>query len=160
MPPEIWFLRHGQAEPVGSKPDPERELTEQGERQALAAGRALARLGVQLAACYTSPRVRARRTALLACGPLGLTPQEVPRLAGGFDHHDALDLLYAHEADERVLLVGHEPDLSQTIRDLGGGAVELPAGALAAVRVERGSGTLLCLLRPADLALLATPAGP
>ena len=46
MAPQMWLLRHGEAVPHESKPDDERELTARGERQALAAGEALARLGV------------------------------------------------------------------------------------------------------------------
>ena len=38
-------------------------MTEKGERQARNAGRALKRLGVQIDACITSPKVRARETA-------------------------------------------------------------------------------------------------
>ena len=65
MAPQIWLLRHGEAVPHDSKPDQERELTARGERQALAAGAALARLGAEFGACYTSPKVRARQTAAL-----------------------------------------------------------------------------------------------
>ncbi len=55
--------------------------------------------------------------------------------------------------DERVLLVGHEPDFSRTAFDLTGGRVDLKKGGLAAVRVEPGGGTLLVLLRPRELDL-------
>src|SRR3954454_9748449 len=112
MPAQLWLLRHGEAVPHDSKPDPDRELTARGERQALAAGAALARLGVEFAACYTSPKVRARDTARLACEPLNVEPEEVDELANGFDSGDARDLLLAHGDDARVLAVGHEPSFS------------------------------------------------
>ena len=48
------------------------DLTEKGERQSLVAGKALKGLGVELDVCLTSPKVRARRTAELACQPLGV----------------------------------------------------------------------------------------
>ncbi|MEA2311742.1 MAG: phosphohistidine phosphatase, partial [Solirubrobacteraceae bacterium] len=70
MAPQIWLLRHGEAVPHDSKPDDERELTARGEHQASAAGQALARLGHEFDACYTSPKVRARDTARLACEAL------------------------------------------------------------------------------------------
>ena len=56
---QLWLLRHGEAVPHESKDDFERELTARGERQSIAAGQALARLGVEFAACYSSPLVRA-----------------------------------------------------------------------------------------------------
>ena len=45
MAAQLWLLRHGEAVPHGSKPDEDRELTRRGERQAEAAGAALAALG-------------------------------------------------------------------------------------------------------------------
>ena len=47
-----------------------------GRGQAEAAGRALAAMGVELDACVTSPKVRARDTAALACKALGIEPEE------------------------------------------------------------------------------------
>jgi len=154
MAQQLWFLRHGDAE-QGSGSDFDRKLTDKGEQQSTAAGAALARLGIGFAACYTSPRVRALDTARLACQSLGLEPDQVAALGGGFDRDQALELLHRHGADERVLLVGHEPDFSQAVFDLTGGRVDLKKGGLAAVRVELGGGTLLVLLRPRELASLA-----
>src|SRR6187397_606159 len=117
MAQQLWMLRHGEAVPHGSKPDPERELTPRGQRQADAAGAALAALGEQFAACYTSPKVRARETAELACAHLGVEPMLESSLADGFSRVDALALLDAHDADAKVLVVGHEPAFSQVVYD-------------------------------------------
>ena len=70
MAPQLWLLRHGEAVPHESKPDADRELTPRGERQSIAAGKGLAKLGLEFAACYTSPKVRALNTAKLACQSL------------------------------------------------------------------------------------------
>jgi phosphohistidine phosphatase len=156
MAPQLWFLRHGEAVPHDSKPDEARELTPVGERQAAAAGQALARLGVEFTACYTSPKVRARDTAKLACESLGVAPEEAGSVGGEFARDDALELLLAHDdEDARVLVVGHEPSLSQVVHDLTGARVDLKKGGLAAVRVARGSGELISLMRPKDLESLA-----
>jgi phosphohistidine phosphatase len=158
MAPQIWLLRHGEAVPHDSKPDHERELTARGERQSSAAGAALARLGVEFSACYTSPKVRARQTAALACATLNIEPVEAEVLAAGFDRDDALELLYAHRDDgdgARVLFVGHEPDFSQIVYDLTGGRVDFKKGGIAAVKVVSGAGELLVLLRPRELESLA-----
>jgi phosphohistidine phosphatase len=155
MAPQLWLLRHGEAVPHESKPDAERELTARGERQAIAAGEGLARLGVEFSACYTSPKVRARDTATLACRALNIEPVEADALANGFGRDAALELLYAHGDDGRVLVVGHEPSFSQVVHDLTGARVDFKKGGVAAVRIERGSGELLVLLRPRELESLA-----
>jgi phosphohistidine phosphatase len=155
MAPQLWLLRHGEAVPHDSKPDQERELTARGERQALAAGSALARLGLELDACYASPKVRALDTAKLACRVLGVEPVVEEAVGEGFDREDAIALLRAHGDDARVLVVGHEPDFSQVVHDFTGGRVDLKKGGVAALREERGSGELITLLRPRELESLA-----
>ena len=155
MAPQLWLLRHGEAVPHDSKPDQERELTARGERQALAAGAALARLGLGVAACYTSPKVRARQTAELACQSLGIEPVVEDSIGEGFERDDAIALLRAHGDEARVLVVGHEPDFSQLVYDLTGARVDFKKGGVAAVRAERGSGELLVLLRPRELESIA-----
>ncbi len=155
MAPQLWLLRHGEAVPHDSKPDADRELTARGERQAIAAGEGLARLGVEFAACYTSPKVRARDTARLACRALNIDPIEEQSLTDDFTRDDALALLHAHGDGERVLVVGHEPSFSQVVLDFTGGRVDFKKGGVAAVRVESGRGELLLLLRPRELESLA-----
>jgi phosphohistidine phosphatase len=155
MAPQLWLLRHGEAVPHESKPDADRELTARGERQAIAAGEGLARLGVEFEACYTSPKIRARDTARLACQALNIEPVEVEVLGDGFDRDDALELLLAHSDDARVLVVGHEPSFSQVVYDFTGGRIDFKKGGVAAVRAERAAAELLLLLRPRELESLA-----
>jgi phosphohistidine phosphatase len=141
----LYLLRHGDAED-GDGDDAARRLTEKGERQAAAAGRALAALEVRIDACLTSPRVRAAQTAALACGPLGVEPEAAAELSGGrFDGPG----LAAGRGD--VLLVGHEPDFSGEVARLTGASVKMKKGGLAVV----DGGTLVALLRPAELAAIA-----
>ena len=153
---QVWLLRHGEAVPHGERPDFQRELTEKGEAQSRAAGAALAALEVRPTACYASPKVRARATAELACEALGIEAVPVEAIAGGFDREDLRELLTAHSDGECVLLVGHEPDLSQLVHDLTGGRADVKKGGLVGLRVERGSGELLALLRPRELTRIAT----
>jgi phosphohistidine phosphatase len=155
MAPQLWLLRHGEAVPHDSKPDADRELTARGERQSIAAGEGLARLGVEFSACYTSPKIRARDTAKLACRALNIEPEDAESLANGFDRDDALELLLPHGDDGRVLAVGHDPSFSQVVYDLTGGRIDFKKGGIAALRVERGSAELLALLRPRELESLA-----
>ena len=150
MAPQLWLLRHGEAVPHDSKPDQERELTARGERQALAAGAALARLGLELDACYASPKVRALDTARARVPRARASSRSSRRRsAEGFDRDDAIALLRAHGDDARVLVVGHEPDFSQVVHDLTGGRVDFKKGGVAAVREERGVGRAARAAAPA-----------
>ena len=142
----IWLLRHGDAE--DGSPDAERRLTPEGEEQARAAGAALARLGVELDACVTSPKVRARDTARLACEALGVEVSEDDRLEGGpFDVREVTAGL-----GEELLLVGHDPDFSMAVHTETGAQVRMPKGGIAAI--DRGE--LKALLRPLELRALAS----
>ncbi|HEY6886941.1 MAG TPA: histidine phosphatase family protein [Solirubrobacter sp.] len=155
MAPQLWLLRHGEAVPHDSKPDAERELTPRGRRQADAAGAALAALGEEFAACYTSPKVRARETAELACAHLSIEPIHEDSLANGFSRVDALTLLDAHLDDAHVLMVGHEPSFSQVVYDFTGARVDFKKGGVAALRASRAAGELIVLTRPKELEALA-----
>jgi phosphohistidine phosphatase len=138
----IWLLRHGDAEPGEGKPDADRDLTEKGERQSRNAGKALKELGVELEVCLTSPKVRARRTAELACESLGAPIEEDERLAGG--DFDPLELAAGHS---EVMLVGHEPDFSQAVAMATGSRVKMKKGGIAAIDEH----LLHALYRPKDL---------
>jgi phosphohistidine phosphatase len=159
MAPELWMLRHGEAVPHDSKPDPDRELTPRGRRQADAAGAALAALGEEFSACYTSPKVRARETAELACVHLNIEPVDEHSLANGFSRVDALTLLDAHDPGAKVLIVGHEPTFSQVVYDFTGARVDFKKGGIAALRASRTSGQLILLTRPKELEALAEALG-
>ena len=151
MAQQLWLLRHGEAEPHDARPDDERRLTDRGREQARVAGCALAALKVKIHLAFTSPKVRARDTALLACEALGVEPIEHAALAGGFDVDDALELIGAGTPDQRVLVVGHEPDFSQVVHDLTGARIDLKKGGIAGVRLDGARGELIVLLRPREL---------
>lgn len=156
MAAQLWLLRHGDAEPHGSRSDFERRLTERGECQAALAGSALVALGVRFELVLTSPRVRARETARIAGEALGVAPVEHEPLAGEFGRDQALELLQSvANGDGRVLIVGHEPDFSQVVHDLSGAQVDLKKGGIAALRLDGGRGELMTLLRPRELAAIA-----
>ncbi len=153
---QLWLLRHGEAVPHDSNPDDERELTARGERQSIAAGEALARLGVEFAACYTSPLVRARGTAVLACGALNVTPEDREVVGKVFDVEAVRELLAEHGEGDRILVVGHNPSFEQVVYDLTGGNVDFKKGAVASIKMTGSArGVLAVLLRPRELESLA-----
>jgi phosphohistidine phosphatase len=140
----LWLLRHGEA--ADGPNDDERPLTDKGEQQARAAGLALARLGVHIDHCLTSPKRRALDTARLTCGVLGVEVISEPALSGEpFDAHG----LVAGLGD--VMLVGHDPSFSMTLHDLTGAQARMAKGGLAGIE----KGELIVLLRPAELEAIA-----
>jgi phosphohistidine phosphatase len=126
--------------------DADRPLTPRGEDQSRAAGMALAALEVRFHAVYTSPKVRAEQTARLACEALGCEPIVHEPLRQGFDAGDARELMLADD-EQRVMVVGHNPDFEQVVHDLTGARVDLKKGGIAAIR----EGQLIALLRPREL---------
>jgi phosphohistidine phosphatase len=144
------LLRH--AEAADGVPDDDRPLTERGCRQAEAAGRALARLGAQVETCLTSPKLRALQTAQLMCEPLGIEPLVEQALSG--EPFDARDLMTAY--GDSLLLVGHDPSFSLTLHDLTGAQARMQKGGLAGI----SKGELVVLLRPTELAAIATANEP
>ncbi len=159
MARQLWLLRHADAEPHGTRADAERRLTERGERQARGAGLALQALGVEFEQVLYSPKVRARQTAELLAEGWGREQRaalaEHPPLAGEFGLEDARAAMAGLDDDARLLLVGHEPDLSRLAGAIAGGLIDLKKGGLAALRLEGAGGELVLLLRPRELALIA-----
>ncbi|MGE4428903.1 MAG: histidine phosphatase family protein [Solirubrobacteraceae bacterium] len=149
MAHELLIVRHGRAEPHGLRADAERDLVAEGEAQARAVGGALVALQRVPDVVLASPKVRAWRTAVLAA----------ERFGGEVVRHDALVGFDADEArtvadlGERVMVVGHEPDLSSVVHALTGARLAVPTGGLVVVRLGDG-GQLRSFLRAAELARL------
>lgn len=160
MARQLWLLRHGEAEPHGAREDSQRRLTERGEGQARAVGLAFTALGAHFDAILASPKVRAWDTACLALGIRGERPVRHLALAQGFGADEALQQLAAISTEGRLLVVGHEPDLSRTVTALARSHVDLKKGGIAVVRVHADAGELLALWRPRELALMGAAASP
>jgi phosphohistidine phosphatase len=180
MARQLWLLRHADAEPHGTRSDPERRLTERGERQARVAGRALARMGVVFEAVLSSPKERALRTAGLALREWDEAQQEResqdsaqgvwtsegeleihPPLSEGFDARQALAALAGVRTGGRLLLVGHEPDFSNVVWELSGARIDLKKGGLAVLRAappKLGANGLSGGVDGGELLLLLRPA--
>src|ERR1051325_8780444 len=132
MAAQLWLLRHGEAEPHDRRPDPERRLTMRGEEQSDFAGLALVRLEVSFTRVFTSPYVRALDTAKRACKALEMEPEVRDSLASGrFDADAARALLDEAGEDARLLVVGHEPDFSDTVEELTGATIDLKKAGVA-----------------------------
>jgi phosphohistidine phosphatase len=155
----LFLLRHGDAEDrrVGLS-DAERRLTPEGIEEMKQVARGMRELDLRPDAILSSPLVRARETAELAAAGLGLETllRIEPHLASGARFDDFLRAVRGLPADSRVLLVGHEPDLSHVVSTLiGGGRVRMRKAALACVEwspPQPGTGELRWLLNPEQIA--------
>jgi len=130
---DLYLLRHAEA---GEAPrDDDRELTEHGHKQARAVASGLAALAPRLDALLCSPLPRAIQTANPAATALRLSIEQVEALASGRAAGDVLDDLAGRGSSNRVLLVGHEPQLSQLALHLTGGRVHMRKAMLARITV-------------------------
>ena len=152
---ELHFLRHAHAgDPMAwTGPDEVRPLSDKGEKQADRLGRFLA--GVRFApdAIITSPKIRAKQTAEIVAGHLGMSVTVDDRLAGAFDTADVELILRDAGHPSRPVLVGHDPDFSEIVARLAGaGEVPMKKDGFARIDIERplepGTGTLRWLVPP------------
>ena len=145
---ELYILRHGIAVPHGTPdiPDQERPLTPKGEQRMRQVGRGLAALRLDVERIVTSPLPRARRTAQIVARELGLVDslETSAMLTAGADPHGLRHWL-RDRAEDRLMIVGHNPDLSDLVGLLVLGEVgrfpfELKKGAIAALSTAPHSG--------------------
>ena len=156
---KLYFLRHGIAadrdEFDGS--DAERPLTSEGRKCMEREAKGMEDLGVAPDRIITSPLKRAKETAKIVAERLHLEDKlvEDDRLAGDFDAECAADILRENGNAQSLMFVGHEPDFSETIGELVGGAsIDLKKGGLARIDLDAESSTrgkLVWLLPPKAL---------
>jgi phosphohistidine phosphatase len=153
----LYFLRHANAgEHLATpKKDEKRALDKEGIEQCGYIGRALVALDVQVDVMISSPLKRATQTASLVGNELGyegkLQMDTGLRPEAGLA--DFRKLLEKYAKQEAIMVVGHNPNLSQflgsVISDSGCEAsIELKKGAVAKVEMRRSSGTLQWCVTP------------
>ncbi len=152
---ELHLLRHAHAgDPLKWKgADFDRPLSAKGRAQAERLGDLLARTGFTTDSVLTSPKVRARETAELVAGRLGVEAILEDRLAGTVTLADLERILTAAGNPSRPVIVGHDPDFSELLALLVGAAeVPMRKGSIARVDLPRpmepASGVLRWLLPP------------
>jgi phosphohistidine phosphatase len=117
MATQIYFMRHGiAADPQGYANDGDRPLTAKGRSKTQIVAQRLHQLNLHFDEILTSPLVRARQTAeILLEMSLGSQLTISASLAPQGSLRDWLAWLNAWQqlGHESLILVGHEPDLSQ-----------------------------------------------
>jgi phosphohistidine phosphatase len=167
---EILVVRHALATEQSDwaatgKPDNERPLTRKGRKLMRKNSRGIAVAVPWLSVIGTSPFTRARETAeILARQYRKIEITDVPALASGGAQAELFEWLKARDEEERVALVGHEPDLGRLVGCLVGGksleAIEMKKGGACLVRFAGhpvpGRGELHWFLPPSLLRRLAS----
>ena len=158
---EIFLLRHAiaveRAEHRG--PDEERALTAEGRRKLRGVAKAMRAMRLTIDIIFSSPLVRARQTADVVAQELKKRLQLTDRLQPGISSAEQVAWLKnLRPAPEGVLLVGHEPDLSELATHLLTGGRHLninfkKAGLckLTVQPVAPGRATLDWLLTPKQM---------
>jgi phosphohistidine phosphatase len=132
LPVQQWslvLLRHAKSAWPHGVPDHDRPLAGKGRRNALAAGEWFVAEGPRPELVLCSDAVRARHTWEIVSSVLEPAPpvRFEPALYGA-DPDDVLRLLHAVPADVRtVVVVGHEPTMSQLSSLLAGPGSDLVA---------------------------------
>lgn len=161
---QIYVLRHGIAVERGTpgyKKDSDRPLTKEGEEKLYQIAHAMLAMDLKLDLILSSPYERAAKTAQIVASELDEDVTFTEFLEPGAS---ALALIgqINDKKPRRVLLVGHEPDLSQFVSLLISGdtaaSIELKKGGLCKMSTDKLTfgqcATLNWLLTPKQLRVL------
>jgi phosphohistidine phosphatase len=139
---QLCIMRHGIAVPRGAPEYPDdsrRPLTTEGREKAEEIAKGLKRI-FEPDWIVSSPLVRAAETARIVAGGLGsnVPVDQSLTLSPGSEPEDLVAYLAKHKNRQRVMVVGHEPDLGElAARFLG-------AGRRTRLSFKKGGCCLIC----------------
>lgn len=152
----LYFLRHGDAQSDPSVLDEKRSLSDKGIQQIRDIAALIRRMELRFDAAFSSPLLRACQSADLVVETLQSPSKIVTTeyLIPGSDPQKLFRLLEQQPDNAHILLVGHEPLLSQIIAFMVAGnltaKVDMKKGSLCCVETEKpikpGSGLLMWLI--------------
>lgn len=139
----LFLVRHGQSSWDDVKlADSERPLTDKGKSDAAKMGKRLAESEVALDLMVSSPAKRALATAEAIARKLDFKRRNImedERIYSG-QVDDLLQLIREVGGDhKRVMLVGHNPLLSELVRRLSGEDIDMPTCAVAVLKFDTKS---------------------
>jgi phosphohistidine phosphatase len=163
---DLYLLRHAIAVQRGLAhyPNDDRPLTEKGIQKMKKAAQGIAKLAGNFDIILSSPLVRAYDTARITAEAVKYRKkierckQLLPESSPG----DFMPLLQEYREHKSVLVVGHEPNMSQIVSALLGSphsVVEFKKGAFCKIRISGVSsvkhGTLIYHVTPKQLRAMA-----
>lgn len=165
----LYFMRHGiavdRAESGHRSDDRNRQLTPKGIKRINKAAKGLVALSLSFDRILTSPFERARQTAKIVAQTLQIEDrlEEIQQLGADQSVQELLSGLAGYATGKEILLVGHEPLLSNTVSFLLSGTVgseiQLKKGGLCCLEVDgvpaKKRAVLHWALTPKQLRLLA-----
>jgi phosphohistidine phosphatase len=156
----LYILRHAIAEPreTPGYNDEDRPLTKDGIRKMKAVANGMRKLGLEFGRLLSSPYLRARQTAEIVAAVFKMELEVWEPLIPTVGHRVLIAKLVKVREDN-VMLVGHEPHLSEFVSVLISGnpdtQLELKKGSLCKLRSDHliygRCATLEWLMAPAQL---------
>lgn len=154
---EIYFLRHASAgdNRLPSKQDEKRPIDKKGAEQSHQMGRLLAAMGVKPDVFISSPLTRAVETAHIVAEELGfrddIALDDALRPEASYEKFE--DLLRDHSKAKAIIVIGHNPNLSEFLSLLvtngaNENAFEMKKGGVAKVERKNQGATLHWCLTP------------
>lgn len=164
----VYFLRHASAGVSKNDPvkDEKRPLDRDGVEQCGHVGRALAVLETHVDVIISSPLKRATQTAARIANELAYEGKISldPALRPGASFAQFRDLLTRYGNQEAIMVVGHNPSLSEFLgRLIGGGSragIDLKKAGVARVEVNHHRGVLNWCLTPKLVRILTETSTP
>lgn len=138
---KLYFMRHGDAETEAEDgTDFSRRLTEPGIAEVARIGRSFRRHDLRVDTILCSPLIRAGETAAIMARELGLSDNSLAVCdeigSGRLSLGSLQRILAGARQDARIMLVGHEPDLSTVVFRLTGGRIEMKKSSVAYIETS------------------------
>ena len=152
----LFLIRHAKSSwDDTALPDRDRPLGDRGKRDAPKMGKRLAERDVKPDLILSSPAMRALATAKVIAKTLDYKPKNIAvndRLYAG-QADDLLDVIRElGDKLERVMLVGHNPELSELAHHLSSGIIHMPTCAIAEFTFDAKSWSDIDKAKPAQVA--------
>lgn len=162
---DIYILRHGKAEHTQNiTSDTKRQLTETGRKELECIAKTLKSFDIKVDAIISSPLVRAKETAVIMAKHLWKKKKKITIWDELKPESNVLDIhkkLIKLTPNTKILLVGHEPHLTDLISSIispeSNVAINLKKGGFVSISVNSSEskivGTLQSILTPKQLKL-------
>jgi phosphohistidine phosphatase len=153
----LFLIRHAKSSwDVTAVPDKDRPLDNRGKRDAPKMGKRLARRDVKPDLILSSPARRALTTAEIIAKKLDYKLKDIvvdDRLYAG-DADDLLNVVHKlGDKLERVMLFGHNPELTELAHHLSSDITHMPTCAVAEFAFDAKSWSKIGKAKPASVAL-------